>query len=113
MAEAESNFTTTSNPILVTENYIFEGRQCVDADGNVGWLAQSLGLQGPKRSFWVRNGTIYGAGIVESSDPGRVVVEIYGEAKRVEPQREMDLLGAIARWSLGETEAEQGRASLS
>ena len=113
MAEAERNFTTTSNPVLVTENYIFEGRQCVDADGNVGWLAESLGVQGPKRSFWILNGTIYGAGIVESSDPGHVVVEIYGEARRVEPRREMDLLSAIARWNLGETGADQERASLS
>jgi hypothetical protein len=102
MAETESEFTAANKPILVTENYIVEGQQCIDADGHIGWLAESLGVQGPKRSFWIVDGTMYGAGIVESSVPGQVAVEIYGEAKRVEPQREMDVLRAIARWTAEE-----------
>ncbi|HUB29530.1 MAG TPA: hypothetical protein VL967_07525 [Terracidiphilus sp.] len=102
MANAESEFAAANKPILVTENYIVEGQQCVDADGNIGWLAESLGVQGPKRSFWIVDGTMYGAGIVESAEPGHLAVEIYGEARRVEPQRETDVLRAIARWTAEE-----------
>jgi hypothetical protein len=99
MAEIESNQTAANNPIFITENYIVQGRQCVDSDGHVGWLAESFGVEGLKRSLWIVEGTIYGAGIVDSAGPGRPAVEIYGEAKRVEPQREMDVLRAVAHWS--------------
>ena len=99
MAEIGSNQEAANSSIVITENYIVQGRQCVDADGKVGWLAESFGVQGSKRSLWIVDGTIYGAGMVESGVPGQPAVEIYGEAKRVEPQREMDVLRAVALWS--------------
>ncbi|HEY6490992.1 MAG: hypothetical protein WCC26_16720 [Terracidiphilus sp.] len=101
MPEAESSFSTIANPILVTENYIFSGRECVDSDGKIGWLAESFSVDGARRSLWTMDGTLYGAGIVDRGSSGHPVVEIYGEALRVEPLRQMEMLRAVAAWCSG------------
>jgi hypothetical protein len=99
MADTEHQNIDTKEQILISDGYIIEGRQCVNSDGELGWMARSLGAEGPSRSFWINSGTIYGATMVESMIPGRVEVEIFGEAKRVEPGMRFALLRAVGRWS--------------